>query len=97
MLTSLRRAVEGAYQGGSIIILAARFVKAEQGIGMTNEAVTPYAGTVIDHRLHKSIIEHCPFARDVRKRFERLRRPSLLQIFFLVFFTCSLQVRLLSS
>ena len=34
--------------------------KGEHGIGMTNKAVTPYPGTVIQHRLHKSIVEHYP-------------------------------------
>ena len=52
---------------------------------MTNSAVTPYPGRVIHQRLHKSIVEHLfTLARDVRNRFERLRRPSLLQIFLLV-------------
>ena len=80
MLTSLRRAVEGAYQGGSFIILAARFLKAEQGIGMTNEAVTPYAGTVIHHRLHKSIIEHCP-CTGCKKTFRTLEKTKSLANF----------------
>ena len=49
---------------------------------MTNSAVTPYPGRVIHQRLYKSIVEHLfTLARDVRNRFESLRRPSLIANF----------------
>ena len=97
MLSLLRRAKEGASQGACIINSDSALLNGEHGIGITNKAVTPYAGTVIHHSLYKSIVEHLfTLARDVRNSFERLRRPCLLQIFFLVFSTCSFQVMLLS-
>ena len=44
---------------------------------MTNKAVTPYAGTVIHHGLHKSIVEHYP-CRGSEKLFRTLEKTKSL-------------------
>ena len=82
-----RRSVPGSihYYSSSALL------KAERGIRMTNEAVTPYAGSTIHHSLHKGIVEHNPFT-ECKKSLRTLEKTKSLTDFLTGLFPFTFRV-----